>query len=74
MPNYDRLSQLFIEIQGFPQIRKSDDGGETFEPAVDGITDTDGIFITPFAMDQSDPNILWSGGSRPWRTTDGAVS
>ncbi|UCE59877.1 MAG: hypothetical protein JSU63_20835 [Phycisphaerales bacterium] len=65
--------RLFIEIQGFPQIRVSNDGGETSELAVDGITDTDGLFITPFVMDQSNPDVLWTGGGRPWRTTDGAV-
>lgn len=66
--------RMFVEIQGFPEIRVSHDGGTTFELAVDGITDTDGLFITPFAMDQTNPDILWTGGSRPWRTTDGAVS
>ncbi len=65
--------RMFVEIQGFPQISVSYDGGETFEMAVDGITDSDGLFITPFAMDQSDPDILWTGGGRPWRTTDGAA-
>jgi photosystem II stability/assembly factor-like uncharacterized protein len=65
--------RMFIEIQGFPTIAVSYDGGETFESAVEGITDTDGLFITPFAMDQSDPEILWTGGGRPWRTTDGAA-
>ncbi|MFH1747064.1 MAG: hypothetical protein ABIG44_08475 [Planctomycetota bacterium] len=65
---------MFVEIQGFPTIRVSYDGGETFELAVDGITDTDGLFITPYVMDQSNPNIMWTGGSRPWRTTNGAAS
>lgn len=65
--------RMFVEIQGFPQIRVSHDGGETFELAVDGITDTDGLFITPFVMDQSNPEVMWTGGGRPWRTTDGAV-
>ncbi len=63
---------VYIEIQGFPTIRKSTDGGDTFALATNGITDTDGQFITPFAMDQSDPNVLWTGGSRPWRTMDAA--
>lgn len=65
-------SHLFIEINGFPQILVSHDGGDSFAPAVNGITDTDGLFITPLAMDQSDPDVLWTGGSRPWRSTDGA--
>jgi len=63
---------MYIEIQGFPEILKSTDGGRSFSPAVDGISDTDGLFITPFAMDQANPSCLWTGGSRPWRTIDGA--
>jgi hypothetical protein len=63
---------MFVEIQGFPEIRVSYDGGETFELAVNGITDTDGLFITPFTMDQTSPDVLWTGGGRPWRTIDGA--
>ncbi len=66
--------RMFIEIQFFPTILVSLDGGETFDPAINGITDTDGLFITPFAMDPSNPDILWTGGQRPWRTTNGAAS
>ncbi len=65
---------IYIEYQGFPTIQKSTDGGETFSPATTGITDTDGVFITPIAMDQNDPQVLWTGGSRPWRTKNGATS
>ncbi len=65
---------MYVEIQFFPEIRKSIDGGLTFTLAVDGITDTDGLFITPFAMDQNDPQVLWTGGRRPWRTMNGAAS
>jgi len=65
---------MYVEYQGFPTIQKSTDGGDSFVEATSGITDTDGIFITPFAIDESDPQNLWTGGSRPWRTTDGAVS
>ena len=65
---------MFVEYQFFPTIQKSIDGGQSFFEATTGITDTDGAFITPFAMDQTAPNVIWSGGSRPWRTTDGAAS
>jgi len=65
--------RMFTEIQGFPTIQVSTNGGETFEDATNGITDTDGLFITPFAMDQADPDVMWTGGSRPWRTTNGAA-
>lgn len=71
-PNNDQT--MYVEIQFFPEIRKSTNGGLTFALAVNGITDTDGVFITPFAMDQSNPNVLWTGGTRPWRTVDGAAN
>ena len=29
-----------------------------------------GLFITPFAMDPSDPATIWTGGTRPWRTSN----
>ncbi len=64
---------VYVEINGFPKIEKSIDGGETFADAINGITDTDGLFISPFCMDQSDPQVLWTGGQRPWRTTNGAA-
>jgi hypothetical protein len=63
---------FYVEEQGFPAIVKTTDGGRTFTSASRGITDTDGLFIVPFAMDPSNPDVLWTGGSRPWRTTDGA--
>ncbi len=64
--------RLFIEIQGFPQIFLSEDGGETVVEATNGITDTDGLFITPLVMDQTNPDVLWTGGTRPWRTMNGS--
>ncbi len=64
---------MYAERQFFPTIHKSTDGGASFQLAVTGITDTDGLFITPFAMDQSDPEVLWTGGRRPWRTQNGAA-
>ena len=35
---------LYVEIQGFPTIQKSTDGGATFTSAVNGITDQGGVF------------------------------
>jgi hypothetical protein len=63
---------LFVEYQGLGNVFKSLDGGETFAAANNGLSDTDGTFIPPLAMDQSNPDILWTGGKRPWRTTDSA--
>jgi len=64
---------IYAEIQFFPEIYKSTNGGASFTKSVNGITDTDGVFIVPFAMDQNDPEILWTGGHNPWRTTNGAA-
>jgi photosystem II stability/assembly factor-like uncharacterized protein len=62
---------IYLEMQGFPAIYKSIDGGATLMPRWAGITDSDNVFIAPLVMDQSRPDTLWTGGSRPWRTTDG---
>ncbi|HEX7180889.1 MAG TPA: hypothetical protein VF756_03545, partial [Thermoanaerobaculia bacterium] len=56
-------------------LRKSTDGGDTFEAAVEGIDEEeDFLFITPFVMDPSNAGRLWLGGTSLWRTTDGAAS
>ncbi len=65
---------MYAETQNFPTMRKSTNGGNSFSDATNGITDSDGLFITPFIMDQNDPNTLFTGGGRPWRTTNGAAS
>ncbi len=65
---------LYIELFPWPSILKSTDGGATFADAITGITDGDGLFITPIAMDQANPDVLWTGGRRPWRTTNAAGS
>ena len=65
---------VYAESQNFPSIQKSTDGGDSFVDATNGITDSDGLFITPFALDPSDPNVMWSGGRRPWRTRDAAAN
>jgi len=58
----------------FPDISfvKSTDGGATFGDATAGITDG-GLFITPFVMDPSDSQRLWTGGDFIWRTNNGAA-
>ena len=64
---------VFAETQNFPSIFRSVNNGP-FVFAGAGITDTDGLFITPFAMDPSDPDTLYTGGRRPWRSEDGGNS
>ncbi len=64
---------LFAENTGI-SIQKSIDGGANFTLATDGINDSGALFIAPFEMDPSDSQRLWTGGSRIWRTADGATN
>ncbi len=63
---------MYVEYQGLGNMQKSTDGGETFVPTNEDMLGEEGAFIPPFAMDPSDPLVLWTGGHYPWRTTDGA--
>ncbi len=65
---------IYAETQYFPSMYKSTDGGRSFAWASHGIDDDGGLFISPFALDPTDPDVLWAGGRLPWRTTDGAAS
>jgi hypothetical protein len=71
--NPDNPSIVYAESQRF-YFKKSVDGGRSFEVALNGVSDasSDFLFITPFVMDPSDSEIIWSGGRRIWRTTNGA--
>ncbi|HMZ21805.1 MAG TPA: BACON domain-containing carbohydrate-binding protein, partial [Blastocatellia bacterium] len=53
-------------------LEKSTNGGQTFSPATDGITNTGFEFIAPLTMDPSDPARLWLGGGSLWRTRNNA--
>jgi uncharacterized protein (TIGR03437 family) len=64
---------IYAETQN-GEIRKSTNGGQSFTLATSGITGSGFLFITPFIMDPSDPQRLWTGGSALWRTKDGMSS
>jgi photosystem II stability/assembly factor-like uncharacterized protein len=57
-------------------ITKSTDGGETWSPKIDGLTDAGNdnntLFISPFVMDPNNPLVLVAGSTSIWRTSDGA--
>jgi hypothetical protein len=68
----DPNSTVLYAENTFAFIQKSTDGGKTFNPAFNGISDSGVQFITPFVMDPGNPQTLWTGGFFLWRTTNGA--
>lgn len=73
--DYNNNYNIYAEHQ-FLDFRKSDDAGNTYDDAMDGLGDANNsdnaLFIAPFVMDPHDPQTLIAGGRRIWRTTDGA--
>ena len=65
---------LYAESQ-YANFRKSTNGGApgSWVVAQSGLSD-DFEFITPFEMDPNNSSRLWIGGTRLWRTTNGAGS
>ncbi|MBL8167193.1 MAG: putative Ig domain-containing protein [Acidobacteria bacterium] len=64
---------LYAENFGL-SIQRSTNGGNSWANAVSGITNSGFLFITPFIMDPSNAQRLWTGGSVLWRTSNGASS
>ncbi|MGH1365445.1 MAG: FlgD immunoglobulin-like domain containing protein [Calditrichia bacterium] len=48
-------------------INRSFDGGETFSDATSGINEG-GAWVTPYVIDPEDPEVLYSGYRRVWKT------
>ncbi|MGD9253043.1 MAG: hypothetical protein PVG92_03835, partial [Holophagae bacterium] len=69
-PNY-----VYAESQWF-WFKRSTNGGRSFQLAINGVTEDlrDFLFVSPFVMDPNEPQRLWAGGRRLWRTDNGAVS
>ncbi len=70
--NPQNTNTLFAEFTGI-SLRKSTNGGFSFHSATSGIASS-GLFITPYAMDPSDPARLWIGGEAMFRTTNAATN
>ncbi len=60
--------------KGTPLLYKSLDAGSHWSKVTSGISDTGFLFVPPFLMDPANPQRLWIGGSKVWRTEDGASS
>lgn len=54
-------------------IARSDDGGRTYNPKVNGIADV-GLWLSPFLIDPNNANVLLAGGTKLWKTTNYADS
>lgn len=63
---------IYAETQNFGFVKTVN--GASFANAKTGFGDSDVLFITPFAMDPNDSQTLWTGGSKIWRTNNGASS
>ncbi len=65
---------VYAEYQ-WGSLRRSEDGGNSFSPAVDGINDADRHnWNTPIVLDPSDPSILYTGTQHLYKSTNRAVS
>ncbi|MCW5933600.1 MAG: hypothetical protein KIT45_04765 [Fimbriimonadia bacterium] len=73
--NPNNPSIMYSETQ-FLNVMKSTDGGTTWISAVTGLSDAgdSGVspFIAPLVMDPNNPDTLYGGSTRIWRTTNGA--
>lgn len=70
--NPDNPDIIFASSQ-VGNIVRSSNGGKSFLPARNGVTNDQFLFIAPFAMDPNQPSTLWLGGKRLWKTTDSAT-
>lgn len=59
-------STFYVSSQ-VANILKTDNGGKTFKAAKNGLSGLF-LFITPLMMDLGTPHILWTGGTKMWRT------
>ena len=62
---------VYAESQRFG-FAKSTDGGRSYRDAGYGVADAGLLFVTPFTMDLNEPQRLWTGGLRLWRTDNAA--
>ena len=71
--NWFNTRVIYAETTGL-SLRRSNDGGQSFQPVTTGINNVGFKFITPFVMDPGNPDRLWIGGRNLWRTRNGAQS
>ena len=71
--DYTNTSRVYGEYVNLA-FQRSDDGGATYNPKVNGLGDANSatlsLFIAPFSMDPNTPTTLVAGGRRIWKTVD----
>jgi photosystem II stability/assembly factor-like uncharacterized protein len=71
-------SDIIYSEYVFLHIEKSTNGGDSYKDSFTGIGDEGtslrALFVAPFVIDPNNHSILVAGGSRIWRTGDGADS
>ncbi|MEM9663649.1 MAG: FlgD immunoglobulin-like domain containing protein [Bacteroidota bacterium] len=70
-----RDPDVFYTSFQFGILRKTTNGGQGFQPALDGVPANERRnWSTPVAMDPSNPDVLYYGTHRIYRTTNGAAT
>lgn len=64
-----RDPRTFYVSAQYISIGRTTNGGSSFQDAVGGLNDAT-IFIMPYILDPSQPDRLYAGGTRLWRTTN----
>jgi uncharacterized protein (TIGR03437 family) len=69
---YDRANpQTVYAVARRHSLRRSDDGGRTFQLIANGLDGNDRVqFYPPFLQDSQDPNTLYFATQRVWRSTN----
>ena len=68
----NNAQRFFVSYQGVT-IHRTQNGGNSFVPATNGLNDTP-IFIMPYVLDRNQPNRLWAGATRVWTSDDSGAS
>ncbi|MEO0511592.1 MAG: GC-type dockerin domain-anchored protein [Planctomycetota bacterium] len=61
----------FVYAGVFPDLRRTVNAGASLVDASSGIPDVAGAFVAPLEADPSEPERLWTGGQRAFRSANG---
>src|SRR5205807_9898590 len=74
--DYNNPTNVYATCAAFARVRKSTTGARgTFSSSSTGINTSDPVqFVPPIAMDAGNPQILYFGTTKLYRSTNGAAS